>query len=143
MLFETQKHLQKEREFINHIEQLWDCTLFKQPINKQIDCIIYDQSDLVIGCLEMKIRNFAYKTYDTLMISSKKILAGQNWAFFAQQPFFLAVRLNDCDIVLEINPHDTWDMRLGGMTFPRVSADREPVYYIPLKEFKLLTARTV
>tara|TARA_R110000744_G_scaffold40295_3_gene91383 strand:- start:623 stop:1054 length:432 start_codon:yes stop_codon:yes gene_type:complete len=142
MLFETAEHLKKENVFIKDIEELWDCSLGKQPIAKQIDCIIYDHDDFVIGCLEIKIRNFNRKAFDTLMISSKKILTGQNWSFFSHQPFILAVRLNDCDIYLEVDPHNTWPMRLGGMRYPRVSEDREPVFYIPLKEFKQITKRT-
>lgn len=138
MLFETTEHLKKEQYFIEDLMELWDCSLVKQTIDKQLDCLIYDHDDFVIGCLEIKIRNFTLRTYDSLMISSKKILAGQRWSFFSHQPFILAVRLLDCDVYTTIDPHATWPMKVGGMNFPRVKADREVVYYIPFSEFKII-----
>lgn len=71
--YETEEHLQKEREFADVLANKWSCYIWeKADINTGFDYWVYNDERKVKAICEIKCRNTFSTTYVSIMISKSK-----------------------------------------------------------------------
>lgn len=135
-MYETEEHLEKERQVIAVVESKWKCEAVKLPISYALDYALM-RNGRIAAFAEIRCRN---KRYDSYMLSLKKVLACLDLSRVTALPSMLIVSLPDPQQIVwaRMTPQILGDFGFNGRNEMRDWQDKEPVAYIDMKEFTAL-----
>jgi len=145
MKYETEEDLKNEADVIEFLNEHSDWVIRdynKLPAFKYcLDYAVCEQgTDEISFFCEIKCYKKPYKTYRNVMLSMYKVSQGLAMKELSKVPFVWIVRFSDgIHAWRRIESSDLGTVKWGGRKNPRPnSSDREPLYYFPIEEFKII-----
>jgi len=134
-LYENKKSLEKEREFAAVIQEAWNCTLVKLPIQYSLDYGCYRDKEF-LGFVELKNRSVNKSTYPTYMISLSKFLKAKELSRSTGKGTSLCVSWKDEKGYVRLDTIAGYDINQGGRTDRNDWQDQEPIVFIDINNFR-------
>lgn len=152
--YETEKHLQRERNIISSIEELCGVRLQKTPKYYHIDyCMIEKNKHLpqanVLAWVEIRGKEFAKESFPTFYTSLEKYISVARMSHLTGKPAFILANWKGVSLDGQTEYHKvdykdikTFEIKMGGRTTNSRGdeQDIEPVIHIPTRFFKPLTS---
>ena len=126
---ETRDDQKREERVAGFIEGKWGVACHKLPVSYGLDFWIESKS-LCYWC-EVKCRSFGIDKYETLIVSSAKLLKGASYTHATGVPFIIIFAMTDGVYYHEWDPNHIYDIRMNLSTEPTYQDDNEPYAHIP------------
>lgn len=139
-MYETEKHLEKERHTALFFEQIFQCTLRKLPIKYQLDYAAERQGSIK-AFIEIKCPNYTFEQFKKIgcyKISFAKWCAAEQMSRVAGVPFVLVVGLLDQVRYMRTDDFMADSVTWWGRTDRNDSQDMEPAVVLHLDRFVML-----
>ena len=147
MIYETNTDRQRAREIIFRFCAVFGYTASELPPKYALDFALLQDGEIG-GLAEVKDRpEWNADSMDRAggyMLSAHKVAAGLHLCELADKRFILVIHLSDGIWWVRIDREAAakWPLRwFGGYNVPRRNADKEPVFMIPMRQFRRLEER--
>ena len=134
---ETTDDQKREERVAGFLEGKWDVACHKLPVSYGLDYWI-ESKETCFWC-EVKCRSFSIDKYDTLILSSTKLIKGSTYALATGVPFIAVFAMTDGVYYHEWDPDHTYDIRMNVSPNPTYEDDNEPYAHIPKDMIKCLS----
>lgn len=135
--FETENHLQKEKDFAFKLARIWALDMRKLPARYRIDYAACSKNQ-IYAVVECKCRNIPSTQYDYFMMAADKFMTGKTLASEINQTFIVAVRFAERDMFYRYDPRHQkyFQYSWRGRTInSRDKQDQEICVLIPMNLF--------
>ena len=102
-IYETRRDRDAERAFAVHIGKKWNLRPRQEGLLAGHDFDFLNEQGVVVVRMEIKVRTCTFHTYDTVMISSNKILGPAEASKRTGILHVLAMRYTDRDVYAVVN----------------------------------------
>lgn len=126
------------------LEEIWGGCDIKRLPGYYIPRFAVTRGKKLLSFLQIKCRTHAHDTYGTLMISAMKMKGLIEMASLCRKDAFLVAQWIDRLGYVRVDPSNKWEVEWGGRTLnTRDAQDVEPVFHIPVEDFKVIETPAV
>ena len=136
--YENQQTLADERSTADTLEQLYNCELKKMPIKMSLDFMAM-RDGVAVSFIEVRNRKNGRMAYPTYMVSLYKYMMASSITQTTGLPCFLAVQWADSLGIVKMPCEDGVKIGWGGLTSRGDPQDMEPMAYIDIDQFRVLS----
>lgn len=133
--YETERDRQLERITIEVAAKRWQVTAVKLPQFDEVDYALV-RGGRVVGVAEVKTRSNQHDTYQTYMISLRKVMRGAALELSAGLRFVLVVGFTDGVWYCRPSKEQDCNVSIGGRKDRGDEQDVEMVLHIPISAFR-------
>jgi hypothetical protein len=133
-LYENQEDRNNEEAVVTEVCHVWKCSHQKLPISYKLDyALMRDQK--VNALCEIKCRNVPSDFYETIMISSLKVIAARRLSEAMNVPCLFVIRYQDDIRFINFNEEPD-SVEIGGRKDRNDAQDTEIVFHYDRKRLK-------
>jgi len=137
-IYETRQNREAERAFAVYVGKKWNLRPRPQGFLAGHDYDFLNEQEMVVVRMEIKVRTCASHTYDTVMISSNKILGPAEASKRTGILHVLAMRYTDKDVYAVVNDVlvQESELTVGGRYDRGDPQDVTDVFLMPTRFFR-------
>lgn len=136
--YENEVTLKAERTTADIIEQMYDCKLKKMPIKMSLDFMAI-RGGKGVSFIEVRNRKTRRLQYPTYMVSLYKYSMAATLTQTTDLPCFLVVQWSDDLGIVKMPSDEGVTFGWGGLTSRNDPQDMEPMVYIDVDQFRVLS----
>lgn len=136
--YENQQTLADERSTADTLEQLYNCELKKMPIKMSLDFMAM-RDGVAVSFIEVRNRKNGRMAYPTYIVSLYKYMMASSITQTTGLPCFLAVQWADSLGIVKMPCENGVTIGWGGLTSRGDPQDMEPMAYIDIEQFRVLS----